>query len=129
MNETLPSERVAQVCLLIVAAVALFGGVLQMSLGQPETTPRLDNVHRFLAGVYLGAGVLGLCAALTIRRQGTVIYLLALMIFLGGIGRLVSMAKVGLPQPSALWLTYAGSELILPVIIVIAHFISTNARR
>lgn len=126
--DILPSQRVAQICLLLAAAIALFGGCLQMSLGQPETTPRLDNVHRFLAGIYLGAGILAAWAAFTIARHDTLIYLLALVILLGGVGRLVSMAKVGLPEPSWLWLGYVGSELILPVIIVIAQFMTHSAR-
>ena len=50
------SLRVVQICLFLFAAIGLFGGSLQMYLGQPETTPRLDNIHRFLAGIYLGAG-------------------------------------------------------------------------
>ena len=48
-----------QVCLFIFAAIALLGGSLQFYLGQPDTTPRLDNVHRFMAGVYLSMGSLG----------------------------------------------------------------------
>ena len=52
------SQRIAQVCLYLVAAIALVGGTVQMVLGQPETTPRLDNVHRFLAGVYFSVGVI-----------------------------------------------------------------------
>jgi len=51
------SQRTVQICLLLFAAIGLFGGTLQMSLGQPDTTPRLDNVHRFLAGIYLGCGI------------------------------------------------------------------------
>ena len=47
----LPSQRVIQVCLFLLAAIAFLGGTLQMVLGQPETTPALDNVHRFLAGI------------------------------------------------------------------------------
>ena len=54
-----------------------------MSLGQPDTTPRLDNVHRFLAGIYLGCGIITLWAAVTIRQQGTLIYLIALVVALG----------------------------------------------
>ena len=46
------SQRIVQVCLFLFAVIALSGGALQMYLGQPETTPRLDNVHRFLAGIY-----------------------------------------------------------------------------
>jgi hypothetical protein len=49
------SQRVVQVCLFLVAAIAMLGGTLQMFLGQPDTLPRLDNVHRFMAGVYLSA--------------------------------------------------------------------------
>lgn len=83
----LASQIVVQVCLFLVAAIAMFGGALQMVLGQPTTEPRLDNVHRFMAGV----------------------------------GRLVSIAKVGLPKPSAVWLGYLVPELVLPFVIAIAH--------
>ena len=72
------NQRTVQICLFIMAAIALFGGVLQMSLGQPDTTPRLDNVHRFLAGIYLGCGSIAAWAALTVRQQGTLIFLIAL---------------------------------------------------
>ena len=64
------NQRTVQICLFIMAAIALFGGVLQMSLGQPDTTPRLDNVHRFLAGIYLGCGLIAAWAAITVRQQG-----------------------------------------------------------
>jgi len=115
------SELIVQMCLFLVAAIAMFGGALQMFLGQPDTAARLDNVHRFMAGVYFSTGVISLWAALTIRQQRFLIYLLALGVLLAGVGRLVSIAKVGLPQPSAVWLGYLIPELALPVIIVLAH--------
>ena len=118
------SQIVVQVCLLLIAAIAIFGGLLQMYLGQPDTSPRLDNVHRFMAGVYLAMGLMGVWAALTIGQQGVLVYFLALGAFLGGVGRLVSMAKVGLPEPRAIWLGYLVPELVLPVVIVIAHHAS-----
>ena len=100
-NSPMPaSQRVVQVCLFIVAAIALFGGTVQMILGQPDTTARLDNVHRFMAGVYFSCGVINLWAAVTIRRQGTLVYLLAFGVLMAGIGRLVSISQVGLPQPA-----------------------------
>jgi uncharacterized protein DUF4345 len=116
------SQHIAQVCLFIVAAIAIFGGGLQMSLGQPDTSPRLDNVHRFMAGVYLGTGVICLWAGLTIREQGVLVYLLALGVLLAGIGRLVSIAHVGLPQPTAVWLGYLVPELVLPFVMAGAHY-------
>lgn len=117
----LPSQRVVQVCLFLIAAICLFGGSLQMYLGQPDTSPRLDNIHRFLAGVYFSTGLINLWAGVTIRSQHTLIFLLALGVLLAGIGRLVSMSQVGLPSPSGLWLAYVASELLLPIVIVAAQ--------
>jgi hypothetical protein len=116
------SQRVVQICLLLFAAIALFGGALQMYLGQPETTQRLDNVHRFLAGIYLGCGFICLWAGITVRRQGALVYLIGIAVFLAGCGRLLSMSIVGLPDPPALWLSYLIPELVVPIVAIIAHF-------
>ena len=117
----LASQRIVQICLFLVAAIAISGGALQMYLGEPDNSQRLDNIHRFMAGVYFSCGVMGLWAAITIREQKALVYLLALAIFSGGNGRLVSMSIVGLPEPHALWLGYLIPELLLPIIVVIAH--------
>ncbi len=124
MNPDTPltlGQHVVQACLFVVAAIAMLGGALQMVLGQPDTSPRLDNVHRFMAGVYFSTGVIAAWAGFTIRQQGMLVYLLALGVLLAGIGRLVSIAKVGLPKPAAVWLGYLVPELALPIIIVLAH--------
>jgi len=117
----LTSQIVVRTCLFLVAGIAMAGGALQFYLGQPDTAPRLDNVHRFMAGVYFSTGLISIWAALTIRQQGTLVYLLALGIFLAGCGRLVSIWMVGVPQPPALWLGYLVPELALPLLIVAAH--------
>ena len=121
----LASQVVVQICLFLVAAIAMFGGALQMYLGQPDTSARLDNVHRFMAGVYFSTGVISLWAALTIRQQGFLVYLLAMGVLLAGIGRLLSISKVGLPKPAAVWLGYLIPELVLPVVIALAHHAGT----
>jgi hypothetical protein len=115
------SQRIVQVCLFVVAAIALVGGTVQMFLGQPETTPRLDNVHRFLAGVYFSLGVISFWAAWTVRRQGTLVYLIAFGVLLAGCGRLFSISQVGLPTPQAVWLGYLIPELALPFVLALAH--------
>lgn len=122
----LASQLVVRICLVLVAAIAMFGGAVQMFLGQPDTSPRLDNVHRFMAGVYFSTGVINLWAAITIRQQDTLVYLLALGVLLAGVGRLVSIGKVGLPKPTAVWLGYLIPELILPFIIAIAHYMGSK---
>ena len=115
------SQIVVRVSLFIVSAIALFGGSLQMYLGQPDTSPRLDNVHRFMAGIYLSTGVISLWAALTVRQQGVLIYLLAVGVFVGGCGRLLSMSMVGVPAPRAVWLGYLVPELLIPIVMATAH--------
>jgi hypothetical protein len=74
-----------------------------------------------MAGVYFSTGLINLWAAITIRRQRTLVYLLALGVLLAGVGRLVSMSQVGLPEPAAVWLGYLIPELLLPVVIAVAH--------
>jgi hypothetical protein len=118
------SAWTVRICLFLVAAISMFGGALQMVLGQPKTEPRLDNVHRFMAGVYFSTGLISLWAGVTIREQGTLVYLLALGVLLAGIGRLASIRIVGLPKPAAVWLGYLIPELLLPFIIAGAHYAS-----
>jgi hypothetical protein len=120
----LTSQIVVRVCLFLVAAIALLGGAVQFFLGQPDTSPRLDKVHRFMAGVYFSTGLINLWAALTDRQQGMLIYLLALGVLLAGVGRLISISRVGLPKPSAVWLAYLVPELALPFIIGVAQYAS-----
>ncbi|MBT2305169.1 DUF4345 domain-containing protein [Variovorax paradoxus] len=108
--------------LFLVAAIALFGGTVQLVMGQPEATPRLDNLHRFMGGVYLSMGVISFWTALTIRQQGTLDYLIAFAVLMAAVGRLVSISKVGLPEPASLWLGYLIPELGFPIIIASAHW-------
>ena len=129
MTTTAPlhgSQRIVQICLFLFAAIGLFGGALQMYLGQPLTTPRLDNVHRFMAGVYFGTAVICLWAGITVRQQGTLVYLLAFGVLLAGAGRLVSISQVGIPEPAALWLGYLVPELLVPWIMVAAHRVTNR---
>jgi hypothetical protein len=121
------SQRIVQVSLFLLSAIALFGGTLQMVLGQPDTSPRLDNVHRFMAGIYFGCGLICLWAALTIQQQNTLVFLIAFSVFLAGCGRLLSISKVGIPEPHAVWLGYLVPELLLPLIIAAAQIVTNRA--
>ena len=121
------SQHVVQACLSLFAAIALFGGTLQMVLGQPQTAPRLDNVHRFMAGIYFGCGLICLWAALTVRDQHALVFLIAFSVFVAGCGRLLSMSKVGIPEPRKVWLGYLVPELVVPCIMVVAQSMNNNA--
>lgn len=82
----------------------------------------MGNEHRFMAGIYLFMGFICAWAAMTVRQQGTLFYPIAAGVFVAGCGRLLSMSKVGLPEPPALWLGYLTPELALPWILAIAHY-------
>ena len=120
----LAGQLVVRVCLFLFAAIGMFGGAVQMALGQPDTSPRLDNVHRFMAGVYFGTGLICLWAGITVRQQGALVYLLAFGVLLAGVGRLVSISKVGLPKPTGVWLGYLIPELVLPFVMAGAQYAS-----
>ena len=122
------SQRIVQVCLFLVAAISLTGGTLQLVLGQPDTTPRLDNVHRFMAGVYFAMGVICFWAAVTVRQQTTLVYLIAFGVAMAALGRLVSIGTVGLPEPAGVWLGYLIPELVIPVVIAAAHWAGQRQR-
>jgi hypothetical protein len=121
-----PAQRIVQICLFLFAAIAIFGGTLQMYLGEPDTTQRLDNIHRFLAGIYLACGFICFWAAVTVKQQNTLVFLIALAGLFGATGRLISMSKVGLPEPSTPWIIYLLVEIIIPVIIIISQMISNQ---
>ena len=122
----LPSQRVVQICLFLFAAIAISGGTLQMYLGEPNTTQRLDNIHRFLAGVYLACGFICFWAAWTVQQQNMLVFLIALAGILGATGRLISMSKVGLPEPSTPWIIYVLVELVVPAIIIISQMVTNR---
>ncbi|MGJ4789120.1 DUF4345 domain-containing protein [Leptospira koniambonensis] len=115
------STRIVQVCLFLAAAIAIFGGSLQMYLGEPTVSARLDNIHRFMAGIYLSMGLICFWAAYTIRVQRTLVYLIALGIFIAALGRILSISIVGLPEPAGLWIGYLTPEILLPIILAIAQ--------
>ena len=110
------NQRIIQICLFLLAIISMFGGALQMYLGEPETSPRLDNIHRFMAGVYFSMGPLAIWVAITIKKHNHLIYFLAFSVMMAGVGRLISMSVVGLP--SNIFLIYLMPELFLPIVMI-----------
>ena len=58
MSGLLAEEIIIRVCCWILFGIASPGGTIQFLGGQPDTTARLDNIHRFLAGIYFSAGLI-----------------------------------------------------------------------
>ncbi|MGW3150621.1 DUF4345 domain-containing protein [Streptomyces sp. NPDC001177] len=123
------ANTIVRVCLLLAAAIALGDGLRQMAQGGPAGTADADNAHRFLAGVYVGWAPLFAWVAATIRWQGVLVYFLAVPIFLGGIGRLVSFTRHGMPSPAGVFLASALLDFVLSIVIVWAHSTALRSRR
>jgi hypothetical protein len=118
---TVPEVWVRCVCYLMTF-IAVSGGIMVFVKDGGSTNADNDNVHRFLAGIYVGAGMIAAHCAHTVRQQSTLVYILALAVFLGGCGRLMSMTKFGLPKPAVVWLAKMILEFTIPVILGFAQY-------
>jgi hypothetical protein len=107
------SRRILQVVTAILALIPIITGIVAMtgiddplyvSLGMPRS-PVLDSNLRFFAWVWLGLGIALLWLIPTIERRTVLYRALWGAVFLGGVGRLLSIAFVGLPPISFLGFT------------------------
>lgn len=122
-------ERILQILFFLVFLIGLSGGITNLIKGvaliMPEgtaVTPYADNVYRYLAGILLGAGLIALWVAITIRKQGDLVYVMGAAVFISGLGRVISMITVGIPTEVRLYV-YVTLELSLPILIWILQFL------
>jgi hypothetical protein len=107
------SRRILQVLTAIFSLIPMVTGMLAMtgvddpvyaSLGMPRS-PVLDSNLRFFAGIWLSLGIALLWLIPSIERQTALFRAVWGAVFLGGIGRLLSIAFVGLPPVSFIGFT------------------------
>jgi hypothetical protein len=55
------------------------------------------------------------------------VFLIAFSVFIAGCGRLLSMSKVGLPEPRKVWLGYLVPELVVPWVMAAAQLMTSRA--
>jgi hypothetical protein len=129
------SEKISQICLFLVSFICFLGGTVQMLKGddppvktEKESSPNVDNIHRFLGGVYFSFGIIAVWSAKTIQEQEIIIYISCIACFMGAFGRIISMVEFGVPKPKPVWWAYMLSEIIFPSIILCCQMIS-NANR
>lgn len=91
-----------QIILSILSVICFLGGanILLKGAGYflPKGTPPpviLDNVVRFLAGIYFGMGFLFAWTVFSIHEIYDLIYLLGIVVCFSGLGRLYSRIKLG----------------------------------
>jgi Domain of unknown function (DUF4345) len=102
---------------IMTGIIGMFGinDPLYASAGLPPSA-LLDSNLRFFSGVWLGLGVAMYWIIPTIEKQTLLFRTLWGMIFIGGIGRLISMLMVGLPPAPFVGFTaleIAGAPLLV----------------
>lgn len=99
------TRKALQAATAVLACVPTLTGLLAMTgvhdplyagLGLPADAT-LDSNLRFYGGVWLGLGLAAFWLIPRIERQTALFRALWLMIFLGGVGRAVSLGLMGLP--------------------------------
>jgi uncharacterized membrane protein HdeD (DUF308 family) len=95
-------ELFLQIFLGIVSLICLLGGLNLLLKGAksflPNTIPPqpiLDNLFRFLSGIYFGLGILMAWVVFNFHQISDLIYFIGLVVIFSGIGRMYSRIKVG----------------------------------
>lgn len=119
-----------KIILMILSLIPLFFAVTGLvsgavgNNGGVSVSAGLDNQYRYLSGYYLSL-FFGIWYVLgDIDRRGTVLRILVLAIFIGGLARLLSYVQVGEPPLRAM----AGMALELgaPVLAIWHHIIERS---
>ncbi len=107
---------------LYFAVTGVFGGAVSVN-GGDAVSAGLDNQFRYLSAYYFSLFLLIWYVLGDLDNRGTVLRMLVLAIFLGGVARLYSYLQVG-PPPADLILGMA-LELGAPVLVlwhrIVAH--------
>lgn len=120
-------ELALKIILGLVTIICFLGGINLMTKGTkfylPATLPlqpRLDNLFRFLSGIYLGLGFLMLWVTIHSGEVGDLLYFIGITVLFSGLGRLYSRIKVG--SPGTYYDTMMALECCLGLSIVLLHY-------
>lgn len=116
-----------QFILGIVSLICLLGGANLLIKGAgyflPANVPKqvvLDNVVRFLAGIYFGMGFLLAWAVCHVYEVNDLIYFLGMVVCFSGLGRLYSRIKVG---PGSKYLLFVMLfEILLGIALIVLQY-------
>ncbi len=91
-----------RILLGIVSLICLLGGLNLLLKGAnyflPKTIPPqriLDNLLRFLSGIYFGLGILMTWVVFNFNKIDDLIFCIGIVVVFSGLGRLYSRIKVG----------------------------------
>jgi len=111
-------DIVLKIILALITAICFLGGFNLMTKGTksylPDNVPaqqKLDNLFRFLSGIYFGFGFLMLWATFHSNHAGDLLYFIGIIVLFSGLGRLYSRIKVGSPG------VYYDAMMVLEIIL------------
>ncbi|MBS1495292.1 MAG: DUF4345 domain-containing protein [Bacteroidetes bacterium] len=117
-----------QILLGLVTFICIAGGLNLLIKGTASFVPgntapsvKLDNLFRFLSGIYFGLGFLLLWVLLHIKEQHDLIYLIGLVVACSGFGRLYSKIKEGSGGKYLEFIMYF--EIVLGFGIILAEYL------
>jgi hypothetical protein len=123
--KTSASRRALQVAIALLALVPLGFGIRGLMVGASVldtaapavAAVALDNQVRFLSALWFSMGVLLLVALPRIERHALAIRFVGGAVFLGGVGRLISVLVVGSPL-ARLWASMLVELVLVPLLVV-----------
>jgi Domain of unknown function (DUF4345) len=132
------SKRVLQVVMGVLGLIPILTGGLDLMLGakalnivgamvssEALNNVVLDSQIRFFGAIWFGVGIVLYWMLPAIEKQATLFRLLLGIIFLGGIGRLISVFLVGIP-PTELVAATALELIGMPLLIWWQLLIATS---
>ncbi len=95
-------EITLRILLVTLSVICLLGGLNLLIKGAnyflPEATPSqriLDNLFRFLSGIYFSLGFLMAWVVFNLSEVNDLLYFIGIVVVFSGLGRLYSRIKVG----------------------------------
>ena len=108
-----------QIVLGILSIIPMLVSILGITQGSgrllPENliTANFDSHYRYITGYYISLSLIAWWIIPQIEKHTTILRIICGSIFMGGIGRLLSMFQVGIPQPTAVGFTLLELMLLL----------------
>ncbi|MEZ5946357.1 MAG: DUF4345 domain-containing protein [Hyphomonas sp.] len=97
---------------LAFMAMGFLSGAERLSPG--GVTIDLDNQYRYFSGMYLTMTLLIWYMIPSIEKHGRLMAIVCIGIFVGGLGRVISMMTMGMPSQTQL--VAVGIEMVVPVV-------------
>ena len=121
-------ELTLRILLGFVTLICFLGGMNLLIKGAhsflPESArpqPVLDNLFRFLSGIYFGLGFLMAWVLFHIQEVGDLIYFIGIVVAFSGLGRLYSRVKVG--KAGNYFDSMMIVEIVLGILIILVQYL------